>query len=127
MSFVIVGPEALAAAASDLTNLGSTLGAANAAAAAQTTGLLAAAEDEVSAAIAALFGAHGQAYQALSAQATAFHNEFVQALSTGAGSYAAAETAAASPLQSLIDLINAPIHPPTRRPLLATPPNANPP
>ena len=41
MSFVMVGPEALAAAASDLTNLGSTLGAANAAAAAQTTGLLA--------------------------------------------------------------------------------------
>ena len=69
MSFVMVGPEALAAAASDLTNLGSTLGAANAAAAAQTTGLLAAGADEVSGAIAALFGAYGQGYQSLSAQA----------------------------------------------------------
>jgi hypothetical protein len=78
MSFVIVGPEALAAAASDLTSLGSTIGAANAAAAAQTTTVLAAAEDEVSAAIAALFGAHGQAYQSLSVQAAAFQQQFVR-------------------------------------------------
>jgi triacylglycerol lipase len=34
---------------------------------------VAAAEDEVSAAIAALFSAHAEEYQALSAQASAFH------------------------------------------------------
>jgi hypothetical protein len=90
MSFVIVG-------------LGSTISAANAATAAPTTGLLAAGADEVSAAIAALFGAYGQAHQALSAQAAAFHQEFVQALTAAAGTYAAAEAAAASPLQSLLD------------------------
>lgn len=64
MSFVIAAPEALDSAATDLVVLGSTLGAATAAAAAQTTGIVAAAHDEVSAAIAALFSAHGQAYQA---------------------------------------------------------------
>jgi hypothetical protein len=36
-----------------------------------------------SAAIAAVFGTYGQEYQALSAQATAFHDQFVAAL-TGA-------------------------------------------
>ncbi len=69
MSFVIAAPEVMATAATDLANLGSTLSVANAAATAQTTRVLAAAEDEVSAAIAALISAHGQGYQALSAQA----------------------------------------------------------
>src|SRR5271163_1651039 len=96
MSFVIALPEMLGTAATDLTNIGSTLSAANAAAAPQTTGILAAAQDEVSAAIAALFSAHGQGFQALSAQATTFHNQFVQALTAGAGSYVSAEAANAS-------------------------------
>ncbi|MGB9305180.1 MAG: PE family protein, partial [Mycobacterium sp.] len=64
MSFVIAAPEALATAARNLANLGSTLGAATAAAAVPTTQVLSAAEDEVSAAIAALFSGHGQEYQA---------------------------------------------------------------
>jgi hypothetical protein len=72
MSYVIAAPEVMAAAASDLTGIGSTLGAAHTAAAAQTTGILAAAEDEVSKAIAALFSAHGQGFHALGAQAAAF-------------------------------------------------------
>src|ERR1700741_2392476 len=101
MSFVIAAPEFLASAATDLANIGSTLGAANAAAATQTTGVPAAAEDEVSAAIAALFSAHGQGFQALSAQAAAFHAQFVQALSGAEGAYTAAEAANASPLQAL--------------------------
>ncbi|HTQ16258.1 PE-PPE domain-containing protein [Mycobacterium sp.] len=107
MSLVVVEPEALAAAASDLTSLGSAIGGANATAAAQTTGLLAAGADEVSTAIAALFGAHGQAFQVASARAAAFHQEFVQALTAGAGSYATVEAAAASRLQSVLDPINA--------------------
>ncbi|TXB91439.1 PE family protein, partial [Mycobacterium tuberculosis] len=52
MSYVIAAPEALVAAATDLATLGSTIGAANAAAAGSTTALLTAGADEVSAAIA---------------------------------------------------------------------------
>ncbi|VBA61703.1 Triacylglycerol lipase [Mycobacterium attenuatum] len=75
---------AVAAVAVDVAGIGSPLTAANLAAAAQTTGVLAAAGDEVPAAIAALFSAHAQDYQALSVRAAAFHAEFVQAL-WGAG------------------------------------------
>ncbi len=60
MSFLIAAPEAIAAAASDLASLGSAISTANAAAAASTTSVLAAGADEVSAAIAAIFGAQGQ-------------------------------------------------------------------
>ncbi|MGB9308288.1 MAG: PE family protein, partial [Mycobacterium sp.] len=88
---LVIAPEWVTAAASDLANIGSHVGVANAAAAFPTTNLLAAAGDEVSAAIAALFGTHGQVYQAVSAQAAAFHSQFVQTLNTSAGSYAAAE------------------------------------
>lgn len=65
MSYLVVVPELVAAAATDLANIGSSISAANAAAAAPTTALVAAGGDEVSAAIAALFGAHARAYQAL--------------------------------------------------------------
>jgi hypothetical protein len=93
MSYVIAAPEMIASAASDVANIGSTLNAANAAAAAPTTGIVAAAGDEVSAAIASLFSGHAQAYQALGAQWAAFHEQFVQALTAGAGSYVGAEAA----------------------------------
>lgn len=79
MSYLVVVPELVAAAATDLANIGSSISAANAAAAAPTTALVAAGGDEVSAAIAALFGAHARAYQALSAQAAMFHEQFVRA------------------------------------------------
>lgn len=64
MSYVIAAPEMVTAAASGLSNIGSSISSANAAAAAPTTALLAAGADEVSAAIAALFSQHGAAYQA---------------------------------------------------------------
>ena len=67
MSYVIAAPEMLAAAAADVAGIGSSLSAAHAVAAAPTTAVIAAAEDEVSAAIAQLFSGHGRAYQALSA------------------------------------------------------------
>jgi len=62
---------------------------------------VAAAGDEVSAAVASLFSGHGQAFQALGAQAAAFHDQFVQALNAGAGAYASTEAASAGPLQTL--------------------------
>src|SRR6516165_2504122 len=91
MSFLIATPEVVSTAATDLAGIARNLGAANSAAAASTTGVLPAALDEVSAAIAALFGAHGQAYQAASAQALAFNKQFVQLLGAGASAYANAE------------------------------------
>jgi hypothetical protein len=108
MSYLIATPDALLAAASELTGVGSLVEVANAAAAVPTTGLLAAAGDEISAAIAAMFDSHAVEYQAVSAQAAAFQNRFLAALSAGAGSYALAEAAAASPFQQFIDFINAP-------------------
>jgi hypothetical protein len=99
MSFVIAAPEMLTAAATNLANLRSTISAANAAAAAPTTGVLVAAADEVSAAIATVFSQHGGAYQAISAQAAAFHSRFVQALSSAGSSYVTAEAANAPALQ----------------------------
>ncbi|CKM57895.1 PE-PGRS family protein [Mycobacterium tuberculosis] len=97
MEYLIAAQDVLVAAAADLEGIGSALAAANRAAEAPTTGLLAAGADEVSAAIASLFSGNAQAYQALSAQAAAFHQQFVRALSSAAGSYAAAEAANASP------------------------------
>ncbi|AMC64410.1 PE-PGRS family protein PE_PGRS38 [Mycobacterium tuberculosis variant africanum] len=106
MSFVIAAPEVMAAAATDLANIGSSISAASAAAAGPTMGILAAGADEVSVAISALFGSHAQGYQTLSAQLAAYHNQFVRALNAGAGSYASAE--AANVQQTLLNAINAP-------------------
>jgi hypothetical protein len=93
MSFVFTAPEFVHAAASDLASLGSTISEANRATAASTTALAPAALDEVSAAIAALFSGHGKEFHALSAQAEAFHAQFVQALFSSAGAYGATEAA----------------------------------
>src|ERR1700747_1944215 len=93
MSYLVAAPEFLASAATDLSNIGSALSTANAAAATPTTGVLAAGEDEGAAALAGRFSAHGEGFQALGARAAAFHAEFVQALSAGAGSYVSAEAA----------------------------------
>ncbi|QUR68330.1 glycoside hydrolase family 64 protein [Mycobacterium spongiae] len=122
MSVVSVAPEMMTTAASDLVRIGSSVNTANATARASTTQLLAAAEDEVSAAIAAFWGEHGRAYQAISTQAATFHQQFVQALNAGARSYAAAEAANASPLQTLeqhvLGVINAPTNALLGRPLI---------
>ena len=101
ISYVVAVPECVTSAATDLSNIGSTMAAANAAAVSPTTGILAAAEDEVSAAIAAAFSEHGHRFQALSSRAAAFHAQFVQALNGAGSAYAAAEAANVSPLQAL--------------------------
>src|SRR6516225_453512 len=83
MSYVVAAPEFLASAASDLSGIGSSLSAGHAVAAVPTTAVVAAAGDEVSAAVASLFSGH------------------VQALNAGAGAYASTEAASAGPLQTL--------------------------
>lgn len=93
MSFVSARPELLEAASADLAELGSTLSATNAFVAAPTTAVAAPGADGVSAAISVMFGWHGQAYQQLSAQAGAFHEQFVQLLRAGAQSYSTVDAA----------------------------------
>lgn len=125
MSLLITSPATVAAAATHLAGIGSALSTANAAAAAPTTALSVAGADEVSVLIAALFEAYAQEYQALSAQALAFHDQFVQALNMGAVCYAAAETANATPLQALqtvqqnvLTVVNAPTQALLGRPII---------
>lgn len=106
MSFVNAEPAALAAAASDVAGIGSSISAANAAAVARTTNLVAAAQDEVSTAITALFGTHAQEFQALSGEAAAFHDQFVETLSGAADSYVGAEAENVTPLTTFFDDLN---------------------
>jgi len=96
MTFVTTQPEIMAAAAGQLTGLGTELNAQNAAAMLPTTGVTPAAGDEVSALTAAQFASHAEVYQAVSAHAAAVHELFVSTLGASAGSYAATESANAS-------------------------------
>src|SRR5258707_12538133 len=118
MSFVFATPEVMAAAAADLAGIRSAINAASAAALAPTAQIQAAAADEISVAISALFGQHALSYQTVTAQAAAFHAQFVQALTSGASAYGLAEAEAASPLQSLLDAINTPTQLLLGRPLI---------
>lgn len=119
-SQMIVAPAFVDAAAKDLATIGSAISRANAEALVPITALLPAGADDVSAAIAALFATHGQAYQELSAHAVAFHEQFVQLMSAGAAQYASAEAANSSPLQivgqTALDAINSPVQTLTGRP-----------
>ncbi|MCV6977014.1 PE family protein [Mycobacterium bourgelatii] len=103
LSLLVAAPELLTSAAADLAGIEAALHSAQRAAAGPTTGLMAAAADEVSAAAAAFFAEYGQQYQALSAQASVFHERFVQALAAGAGSYLAAEEAGSAVLRQMLD------------------------
>lgn len=96
MSFVTTQPELLGEAAVNLQGIGSAMTAGNMAAAVPTTGVIPAAADEVSALTAAQFAAHAEMYQAISAQAAAIHEMFVNTLGTSAASYAATEAANAA-------------------------------
>jgi hypothetical protein len=102
MSYLLAAPEMLAATAADVAGIGSSLNVANAAATRPTTAVIAAADDEVSAAIASLFSGHAQQFQALSSQAAAFHAQFVRALNGAEGAYAAAEAVNVSSLQAMM-------------------------
>jgi PE family len=118
MSYLVAAPEALESASSNLAALGSSIESARTAVTVGTTNLAAAAADEVSAAITALFNGHGLQFQALSAQASAFHSQFVQLLSASSGSYLATEAASASSLQSVLDAVNGPTEALLGRPLI---------
>lgn len=98
MSFLGAVPEDVQAAAQNLAGIRSMLAESSASAASPTAGIVAAAEDQVSARVAALFSAFGQDYQIISAQAQQFHAQFVNLLGAGADAYLGTEAAAASGL-----------------------------
>jgi hypothetical protein len=106
MSFQ-VAPDSVQAAAQNLANIHSTLQDSSASVAAPTTAVAAAAEDDVSAGVAAYFSSFGQEYQVLSAQAQEFHAQFVDLLSSGAGAYLSTEVANAQ--QALASQVTAPV------------------
>jgi hypothetical protein len=91
MSLVIAAPEALAAASADLTGIEAAIKQASAAAAPPTTGIAAAAGDEVSTAVANLFGDFAEEFHALTAQTTLLHSQFASTLSAAGATYAAGE------------------------------------
>lgn len=93
MSFVVAMPELIQGAAQDLAGIRSSLAEATAAATGPTTGVAAAAEDEVSIALASLFGNFGAEFQAVSAQAQVFHQEFLGLINAGANAYLGTEVA----------------------------------
>ena len=119
---LFVTPDLVEAAAQDLARIHSSLAEATAAVAAPTTAIAAAGQDEVSIAIASLFGGVGDDFQALSAQAQAFHANFVSLMQAGAGAYLSTEAANASPLQTLkqdiLGVVNAPTETLLGRPLI---------
>jgi PE family len=93
MSFVSVTPGVVEDAAHDLAGIRSWLAEAATAVAVPTTGMVAAGQDEVSIALASLFGSHGQEFQAVSAQAQEFHAKFVSLMNAGAAAYLSTEAA----------------------------------
>jgi hypothetical protein len=101
MTYVLTQPQAMATAAANVAGIGSALKEANVTAAGPTTGVLAAAADEVSAAAATLFSSYARGYQALSKQAAAFHDEFAQELAAAGYSYAETEAVASGALGAL--------------------------
>ncbi len=91
MTSLITQPQLLATAAADTAQISSAISAAKTAAAGRTTGLVAAAEDEVSALTTTLFNTYAQEYHAILGQATVFQDEFAQLLAAAGNAYTGAE------------------------------------
>lgn len=104
MTSLLAQPEIITSVVADISGIGSTVSAAGAAAAAPTSGLLAAAADEVSEAVANFFGSHGQEFQAVIGQVEAYHAQFQQSLAAAANAYVYTETGAAAALQGVLGL-----------------------
>lgn len=113
MSYLTTQPQLMSAAADNLAGIQTALAEANATFAGPTTGLAAAAGDEVSAAVTQLFRSYGLAYQEVVGEVTAFHDAFTRALAGSALAYVEAEvanaaTSALNPIQSLLASVGSP-------------------
>ena len=113
MSFVFASPHVVSSVATGLANVESSVTEAQAVFGAPITSMAAAADDEVSQAIARLFSGHGQAFTASGMQAAGLVGRFAQAVSTAAGVYGQAESSAVSTLgngvHSMFDAVLAPL------------------
>jgi PE family len=96
MSFVVAATDLVESAAQNLAGLRTSLADAASMVAGPTTGIPAAAQDEVSLAISEMFGDFGNRFQILNAQAQLFHSRFVSLMNSGAGAYLDAEVANAA-------------------------------
>ncbi len=102
MSFVVAALDMIETASADAAQIGAAVGAGTAGAVIPTTQLAAAAADEVSVAIASLFGTHATDYRAAAAQAAVYHQEFVKNLGAAAASYGGAEAAIPARLEATL-------------------------
>jgi hypothetical protein len=98
MAYVLTRPQVMATAAADVAAIGTTINDATAAAAGTTTGVEAAAADEVSASITSVFNAYAREWQEVIGRAAVFHNEFARTLAAGGDAYANAEAAGVAAL-----------------------------
>jgi len=105
VTFTVVDPESVATAVPQVAGIGSALRSAYRVAEVSTTSVAAAADDEVSGAIAAVFSAHARQFQGLGTRAAVFHDRFVAALHGVRGAYGAAEAANTSTLGTLENAI----------------------
>jgi PE-PPE domain/PE family len=96
MAYVLTQPQEMATAAADVAAIGTTVAEADAAAAGRTTGLVAAAADEVSVSIATRFNAYADEWKTILGRAAAIHREFAQALTAAGNTYANAEVDSAT-------------------------------
>ncbi|OBK13715.1 PE domain-containing protein [Mycobacterium asiaticum] len=101
MSFVLMAPDLLETAAANAAQIGAAVLTGNLTAVTPTTALAAAGADEVSAAIAALFGRYANEYQAAAAQAATYHEQFVATLTASAASYASTEAVIVASIQGV--------------------------
>ena len=112
MTTLITEPELVKTAARSVTAIRSVISEAKVAASGPTTGVAAAAADEVSTATAKLFGGYAQEYQALLNQAAAFHDKFAAALASAGSAYEAAEAANTSAISGALGhLFSGPVGP----------------
>jgi PE-PPE domain/PE family len=107
MTYVLTQPQAVATAAADVAAIGSTVDEATAAAAGRTTGVVAAAADEVSTAVATLFDTYANEWQGLIARAAVFHRELAQTLAAAGNAYANAEAASLAALTAPLRALSA--------------------
>ncbi|WP_205876936.1 triacylglycerol lipase LipY [Mycobacterium camsae] len=91
MTAMLAIQETFFVAAQNIASIGSAVAGANEGVVNAIVEVGPASEDEVSAAVAALFSAHGQSYRDASAAVASFHDRFVQTLNDAHTAYAAAE------------------------------------
>ncbi|WP_156803256.1 PE family protein, partial [Mycobacterium gordonae] len=82
MTQLFAAPQLIASAATDLAGIGSSIKEANIIAASRTTAVAAAGTDEISVAVAALFGGYAREYQVIGARVAGWQEQFVVSLHT---------------------------------------------